>query len=106
MIIMKGSQWVSVSGKFCRYLLGQKDWILRRFRNVPAADEIFIQTIIYNSSFKDKIWKGGKNESTNMRAIDWARGNPYVWDKSDLPELIDSNMWFARKFTAELFYEN
>jgi hypothetical protein len=100
--IMKGSQWVSISKDFCGYLLERKYWILEKFRHVPAADELFIQTIIFNSPFRNKIWKGNPEDSTNLRAIDWERGNPYVYKIDDIESLISGKMLFARKFSSPI----
>ena len=52
----KGSNWVCVTHDFVSYLLNQKEFIFKRFKMVPAPDEIFLQTIIWNSPFKRKIY--------------------------------------------------
>lgn len=102
MTIRKGAQWCSISGEFCAYLLERKEYMLRKFRHVPAVDEIFIQTMLWNSPFRKRKYVGEEGLSTNFRAIDWSRGNPYVWRMEDLPGLLDSQMLFARKFSVEI----
>ena len=102
MTIRKGAQWCSISGEFCAYLLERKEYMLRKFRHVPAVDEIFIQTMLWNSPFREQKYVGEEGLSTNFRAIDWGRGNPYVWRMEDLPGLLDSQMLFARKFSVEV----
>ena len=33
------------------------------------------------------------------KEIDWSRGKPYTWTKVDLDELMESDRFFARKFS-------
>ena len=35
---------------------------------------------------------------SNLRHVDWNRGNPYVFRKEDFNELMNSDKLFARKF--------
>ncbi len=37
-----------------------------------------------------------------MRKIDWERGRPYIFRKSDFDELISTNCMFARKFDEKI----
>lgn len=92
--IKKGSQWVSISSDFARYLVDRKNYILRRFRGVICPDEIFLQTMLYNSPFASTVVKD------NLRKIDWERGTPYTWRQEDFPEIINSDALFARKFSS------
>ena len=65
------------------------------------ADESFLQTLVYNSSFRNKLYKRGIENDDYMaclRYIDWSRGNPYIWRIEDYDQLINSNYLFARKF--------
>ena len=56
-----------------------------------AVDEMFIHTICFNSYFY-------KNVSDHIiRLIDWKRGNPYIWDISDMEEIYNSDALFIRK---------
>lgn len=102
MTIRKGAQWCSISGEFCAYLLERKEYLMRIFRHVPAVDEIFIQTMLWNSPFRERKYVGEEGISTNFRAIDWGRGNPYVWRMEDLPGLLNGKMLFARKFSVKV----
>ncbi|RZL37446.1 MAG: glycosyl transferase [Pedobacter sp.] len=58
-----------------------------------GSDEFVFQTILLNSSYKDKV----VNE--NFRYIDWSLGgaNPKVLDESDFEAIEKSNLLFARK---------
>jgi hypothetical protein len=64
------------------------------FKHLFIPDEMFFQTIILNSPFKNKV----VNE--NLRCIDWSRSgsNPRIWCKEDIEILKRSNGLIARKF--------
>lgn len=98
-LFKKGYQWVSVTQPFVEYLLKQKDEILRIFKYTLCPDEIFIQTILWNSPFKDSIYSLEDASKGSVRYIDWTRGNPYVWKEDDIDELLNSPYLFARKFS-------
>ena len=64
-----------------------------------CSDEFFVQTLIVQSPYQDKIYQGPGD--TSARAIDWDRGNPWVWKYADLEQLKASPCMFARKFDIE-----
>lgn len=72
----KGANWFSITDSFARYVVKQMRWIKRTFRFTLCADEIFLQTILHNSEYKEKLFCRYYNDSTtaNMRLIDWKRG--------------------------------
>lgn len=93
--LYKGSNWVSITSDFARYLVDNEDYILKTFRYVPCADEIYKHTLIMSSPFSDTV------DSVGMtRKIDWERGCPYTWHSCDFDELITSEALFARKFSS------
>lgn len=96
----KGPQWISLTHDSCLLLLKYKDVVLKRYKYTLCPDEIFIQTILWNSSFKSNIYCFDDPNKGNMREIDWKRGNPYVWTEKDYEELISSDKLFARKFNS------
>ncbi|MCD8182953.1 MAG: beta-1,6-N-acetylglucosaminyltransferase [Bacteroides sp.] len=75
----KGGQWVSITEGAVRHLLQYKDIILRQMKYTLCADEIFIQTILWNSSFREKMYCANDANTGSMREIDWEHGSPYVW---------------------------
>lgn len=101
---MTGANWFSITKEFSEYLLSKKNFIYTTFKNTKSADEIFLQTILFNSPFKKNLFysKYDDNYISCMRAIDWKRGNPYVYVSSDLNELVNSPYLFARKFDENL----
>lgn len=42
------------TGKFT--LIGKKNWIFKRFRYTFCGDEIFLQTVLWNSPYKENIY--------------------------------------------------
>jgi hypothetical protein len=96
----KGFNWVSITNDFCRYLIENKDNVMHTFKYTLCPDEIFIQTLIWNSPFRANIYDSSDVLNGSMRAIDWQRGSPYVWKESDMEELRTSPYLFARKFSS------
>ena len=100
----KGSNWVCVTHNFVGYLLQQKEFIFKRFKYVPSCDEIFLQSIIWNSQFRKQIYKVDEDCKGYLHHIDWNRGIfPYVWKLDDFEELANSDKMFARKFDSNDF---
>ena len=98
-----GANWFSITNKLAEFIIEKESWIRKRFKNTKCADEIFLQTIVYNSKFKNNLYydKMDDNYISCMRKIDWTRGTPYVWKNCDFEELINSGFLFARKFDYE-----
>lgn len=96
----KGPNWVSITQQFCEYLIQHKKVILKRMRHTLCPDEIFIQTILWNSPFREYAYSMDTPETGNMRKIDWKRGSPYTWKNEDFDELRHSEKLFARKFSS------
>ena len=97
----KGSEWVSITGAFAKYLVEKEGEILNLFNGVPCADEMYKQTLIMNSEFRNNVYDIGKDFAGDTRLIDWERGKPYVWRDADFQELMASNALFARKFDSQ-----
>lgn len=102
--IMYGSNWFSITNDLAKYIVSKEKWIRKHFKYSICADELFVQTIVYNSKFRDKLYrkKLDGNYLGIMRFIDWKRGGPYVFKKEDFEELINSQMLFAIKFSTEI----
>lgn len=99
--LVKGHNWNSITNDACGYLIKREKYIMRKMRYVCCPDEIFLQTLLWNSPFRDKfVSVDGENEYTSLRHIDWERGTPYIWSSSDYEELAATNAIFARKFSS------
>lgn len=107
-IIKYGSQWFSITDDLVGYILENENIIRHMYKLTMCPDEIFLQTLLYNSNFKDRIYqyKFQNKEQGNMREIDWDHTNdpahPHVWVMDDLPYLLKSDMLFARKFSDSI----
>ncbi|WLT32818.1 beta-1,6-N-acetylglucosaminyltransferase [Geothrix sp. PMB-07] len=98
-----GSAYFSISHSFALYVLNKEEWIEKTFRHGLTCDEVFMQTLILNSPFKERLSLGGKNMTTNLRYIDWKRrekNSPYTFNSDDFNELTKAGeiAFFARKF--------
>lgn len=96
----KGTTWFSITNGFAEEIVSRKEWIRNTFRSSKSSDEIFVQTVLKNSAFfqnRDEI--GYEIDGLRgLHYIDWTRGKPYIFKKSDFDELINSGYFFARKF--------
>ena len=99
-VFKKGTNWFSITDELARFVLSKKNWIRNTFRYTFCCDEIFLQTIIFNSKFKDKLYwnKFDNNCKAIMRFIDWDRGCHYTFRENDYNQLISSEFLWARKF--------
>jgi len=95
------SQWFSIVPQFAQYIL---DYIKTHPRIVSffklswAPDELFFQTILYNSPHRDAM------VNDNLRYIDWSQGkaSPKTFTLEDLPVLLSSGKLYARKFSEKI----
>lgn len=102
-VFQYGWQWFSVTDDLAKYILKNEEWIKQNFTNTFCCDEIFLQTLVENSEFKNKLYLNKYNESVScLRLIDWQRGLPYTWKKSDIKEILSSQCLFARKFDLNI----
>lgn len=106
-VIKYGSQWFSITNDLVTFILENEKKIYSIFKKSKCADELFVQTLVYNSRFKDSLYnkKFDDDVNANMRLIDIKKrgknGNPYVWTINDKEEIKKSECLFARKFDYE-----
>lgn len=98
--VKKGAQWCSLTQDFVTYLLGQEDFVKRLFSHTFCPDELFIQTVIFNSRFKNNIKPAKSEYDGNMRFIKWVDGELIPIREEDYQNLKSSDKWFARKFSS------
>lgn len=113
--LYKGAQWFTITDK-CRdyifeYLKYNKEFI-DFFKKGFSVDEIFFQTIIFNSKFKNNIYTINNSYESSMgfgalRYIDWKTGPEYpkVLSKEDYIKMLKSNCLFARKISNSIDIE-
>jgi hypothetical protein len=97
LVFVGRSQWLTLTAASAQYVvnyLRDNPKIRKFFRLTWGSDEIAIQTILYNSPFKNKI------ENNNYRYIDWSaqKASPKTLTMADADKLINSPCLFARKF--------
>lgn len=91
--IYKGTNWFSITDSMAQLVLEEEPFIYQYCYHAWCADEIFLQTVAWNSDRKDTI------ADEDLREIDWVRGSPYTWRSCDYDELMESEKLFARKFS-------
>ena len=104
MALRKGSNWVSITDAFVCYLLERKDYILKTFKGIPCVDEVYKQTMFWNSPFREHLYQT-TTDTASLRELDWSRGKPYIWRIEDLPHLKQCDKMFARKFSTSVDLE-
>ncbi|HVX29432.1 MAG TPA: beta-1,6-N-acetylglucosaminyltransferase, partial [Nitrolancea sp.] len=97
-----GSSYWCLPRECVRYIhqMTQKNpAFVRFFKTVDVPDEIFFQTVLLNSPYREII------VNDNLRHIDWkdlTAGSPSLLTKADFPALAASPRLFARKFDTRV----
>lgn len=97
-----GSNWFDITDDFAKYILKNKPWVNKHFKKTCCADELFLQTLLFNSPFYSNNYYclNEKNRILQRnRYTDWTRGQPYTFKKEDYNEIINiKESLFIRKF--------
>ena len=97
-----GSNWFDITDDFAKYVLKNKPWVIKNFKKTCCADELFLQTLLFNSPFYSNNYYclNEKNRILQRnRYTDWTRGQPYTFKKEDYNEIINiKESLFIRKF--------
>ena len=97
-----GSNWFDITDDFAKYILKNKPWVIKHFKKTCCADELFLQTLLFNSPFYSNNYYclNEKNRILQRnRYTDWTRGQPYTFKKEDYNEIINiKESLFIRKF--------
>ncbi len=100
---MKGSQWVSITHEMVQLLQEKKEWVMNGLHHTFCPDEIFVQTICWNSPLRANIYNQIDDAKGCMRAIGWKTNQLAPWTMADYPFLMNSGALFARKFSEQEF---
>lgn len=106
--LYQGSALFSITGECAKYVLSREKEIRKRFRLSLAADEVFLQSILMASEYRDRICDVALDISENARLIDRTRpdgkNSPHVWRKEELTTLLNApaTKMFARKFDERI----
>jgi hypothetical protein len=97
-----GSSWWALSRAcVCELLerIRREPGITRFFGSVACADEMFFQTLVMNSRFRDRVL------SQNFRYIQWPEQggrNPKILEEHDFERIAASKAHFCRKVDSRL----
>ena len=92
-----GSQWCSITNDFARYIVANERFIKQHFRFTNCCDEIYKQTLLHLSPFKNNV----SSDMSNCRLIRFDGIHPVIFDHTNEEELKNSPMLFARKFDID-----
>jgi exoribonuclease R len=93
------ASWWTLNHECAIYLaefFNQKNGLNKFLKFCWGTDEFVIPTVLLNSPLKDQI------VNDNLRYIHFPEGkaNPKILELADLTSMLNSNMFFARKFDA------
>jgi hypothetical protein len=96
-----GSTWWSLTedcAAYCLRFLQEHPALKRFYRYTWGSDEFLFHTIIMNSAYKEKV------VNDNLHYIDWSedQASPKTFRADDLPALLQSGKFFARKLDLAL----
>ena len=92
----KGTNWFSITDELVQYVLSQEALIKKQFYYSSCADEVFLHSVAMASPCRDTI------VDDCLRAIDWDRGDPYIFRQEDVDGLLVSPNLFGRKFDSRV----
>jgi len=92
-----GSALWCLSRAHAAYVVAEADRYRRLFRFATCPDELFFQTVLLNSRFGADVVNNG------MTYVAWEHGapSPKILTRDDLPAIVESGCWFARKFDID-----
>jgi hypothetical protein len=97
-----GSSWWALSRGCVRMLLARVDAapaLVRFFRRAACPDEMFFQTIVMNSPYRERVL------GSNFRYVQWPEHgarNPKVLDEGDFDRIAASRAHFCRKLDSQV----
>ena len=107
----KGSNWFTLTGECVKYFIDRintEPEILSQFKFSFCGDELFFQTLIMDSPYRDKIYllsdMNVTDNEMSLRYIDWCTGPefPKILNELDLIQELPKNCFFLRKVADEI----
>lgn len=99
--LKKSLHFASITHEFLTYLLSRKAFIKKTFAHTLCADEIFLQSILWNSPFRNNLYTRADGGVGSMRKVVWVNHKAYIWKKDDIDSLLSFPELFALKFTSQ-----
>ena len=96
-----GNVYCSLHNDFVQWMLsdGTSTKLFNSLRHTACAEEVYFQTVIMNSPFKDKVI------NRQLRYMDWTSPGPQYLKEKDYEHIIESNSLFCRKVDSQLSKE-
>lgn len=106
MIIKKGCAYFSITEGMTKEIISKANKMRSLLKKTIWCDEVFVQTIAYNSQYRENIYDFKNEWDGCMRDLAWPSniaGEHPGWNfsMSDLDYLLNSNRLFAMKFESE-----
>lgn len=102
--IQKGCNWCSITEQLAQYVVAHEKDIKKLVYKSKAADEIFIQTLVINSEFKNNLYHPTFDDdyTSCARYIKWDnQKSPRLLTEKDYDDIIASEAVFARKLSSD-----
>ena len=93
----KGPQWWSITTEFAKYIYQHRKEIHKTYHHTYCPDEVFVQTLCVNSTFKDSVDNFKQEFAGCRRFIKWNNNTIASVTNHDIPSMISSPCWFVRK---------
>lgn len=104
--IRTGANWFSITNDLAQYVVKNKEKIIQQYKMTFCADEVFLQTIVFNNEkFREKLYysKFDDNYISILRKIEWRDYRPYTWKIQDFDYLMEQKDYlFARKIDEKI----
>lgn len=97
--LKKGTNWFSITGRLAKYVLSKRGFVEKYFKHALCCDEIFLQTIVWNSPFRECVYDPLNEYDCCQRLMVWETASPRVLGIGDKNFLLSSDRLFARKFS-------
>lgn len=104
--IKKGSAYWSITEKFAKYILSKHKEINKMYKHTLCCDEVFVQTLLFNSPFREKVYCFSDEYIGSCVAMAWKKftsvkreGMNFSFDDFEL--LSKCKMLYALKFESD-----
>lgn len=100
-IVAGGPSWWNITDRLAAYIVDQveqKSHLIDIVEHTATPEESIIQVLYANSPWYEKARTYNLTIGNYGRRGEKATGHTYLWKEEDIPELINSDCFFARKF--------
>lgn len=103
--IKKGIAYWSITDNFAKYIIDNKNLIKKIFKSSICGDEVFVQTILYNSPYRNNIYNLENEFEGSLVDMPWhtsiGEREGHNFSINDLDYLKKSTQLYALKFESE-----